>query len=36
MLNYIKPNDRGLFDTQDRLDELHTMGAPLQRLYTCA
>ena len=32
MLNYIKPNDRGLFDTQDRLEELHTMGDPLQRL----
>jgi IS5 family transposase len=29
---YIKPRQPGLFDAQDRLEELHGMGDPLQRL----
>ena len=32
MAAYIEPKQPGLFDAQDRLEELHEMGDPLQRL----
>jgi IS5 family transposase len=32
MATYIQPNERGLFDTSQRLEELHEMGDPLARL----
>jgi len=32
MSKYIQPNERGLFDTSQRLEELHGMGDPLARL----
>lgn len=34
MSNYIKANDPGLFDMEDRLAELQALGDPLQRLDT--
>lgn len=32
MATYIQPKQPGLFDAQERLEELHAMGDPLQRL----
>ena len=32
MASYIEPKQRGLFDTTERLEELHKMGDPLARL----
>jgi IS5 family transposase len=32
MSNYVRPNDPGLFDLEDRLAELQALGDPLQRL----
>lgn len=32
MSNYVQPNEQGLFDVEDRLAELQSLGDPLQRL----
>lgn len=32
MSKYIETNDRGLFDRDERLEELHELGDPLARL----